>query len=156
VHQRRQQSLQLIAGLLIALVVGCGAAPGTTDPSVPSEVPTRYELPSITPPPGLDACAGEDTGVKLTLEGSPTSQPVAFARGGNRPTLIRWPPGYSAVFDPDLEIIDPSLTVVARAGDEITSPTLDWPGLYVCIGPDNIWVFRQADLAHPTPTLGSG
>lgn len=42
-----------------------------------------------------------------------------FARADDRGRRIKWPPGYSARFRPKLEVVDPSGSVVARAGDRL-------------------------------------
>jgi hypothetical protein len=135
--------------VVIALIAsGCGFSPDASDS--PTEV--TYELPTVSAPPEFGGCVGEDYGVKLVLSGSPDAAPHAFAeRPDGRRLPIRWPQAYGARFSRGLEIVDMNGTVVARAGDEITSPTLAWPGLFVCIGPNDVDVFRQSDTLTPRP-----
>jgi hypothetical protein len=91
-----------VAGAALFLAA-CGA---TTTPSLP----TLSEDTQI--------CAG--VGTEAILVGSPTDARLAWIvdfRGGRHE--IVWPRGFTARFDPDLEVLDASGKVVYRAGDKI-------------------------------------
>lgn len=108
------------AVLLLALFVGACSSPL---PSLnPSGVPIR--LPAVNPMPEL--CAGVGL-LGATLTGDPHDPRVAWlkteptgsaASGAGRLDVV-FPPGFSARFDPGLEILDPAGRVVASEGDPI-------------------------------------
>jgi hypothetical protein len=65
-------------------------------------------------------CRG--VGLDATLAGAADDPRVAWlvAAGGGQADII-WPPGFTARFDPELEILNQSGAVVYKAGDKITS-----------------------------------
>jgi hypothetical protein len=92
-------------------------------------VPDRLPRPAAAPSPPLSvalptlafdngACRG--IGLDATLAGDPADPRVAWlvGSGGERQELI-WPPGFSARFAPDLQVLDASGAIVFRAGDRI-------------------------------------
>jgi len=87
------------------LLAACGATP----------IPT---LPTLTTFAEDTACAG--VGTAATLVGSPTDPRLAWLvdfQGGRHEAV--WPRAFTARFDPDLAVLDPSGKVVYRAGDVI-------------------------------------
>jgi hypothetical protein len=74
------------------------------------------------------------------LKGDPNDARVAWVEGsGNRGEIV-WPPGFTARFAPDLEVLDASGKVVYREGDEITEgcavgPPDDPPSLILILPP---------------------
>ena len=75
------------------------------------------------PLPTLSSDNGGCRGVALlnvTLAGDPNDPRVAWlaSTGGGRREII-WPPGFSARFDPNLEVLDAAGREVFRAGDKI-------------------------------------
>jgi hypothetical protein len=66
-------------------------------------------------------CAG--VGLDAVLHGSPTDPRVAWLEnniGGQSRIEVSWPAGYRARFNPNLEILDESGTVVLGEGDAVT------------------------------------
>jgi hypothetical protein len=55
-----------------------------------------------------------------TLDGNPYEQAVTWITDGGTRTTVTWPWGFSARFNPRLELLDPTGMVVARAGDVIS------------------------------------
>lgn len=95
-----------------------------------------------TPLPTLASYNGGCRGVGLdaTLAGSRTDPHVAWLVGasGRRQEII-WPPGFRALFDPNLAVLDADGEVVYRAGDRIeggcVAGTPDDPGLLLITPP---------------------
>lgn len=53
----------------------------------------------------------------FTLAGDPSKSPPAWGiEPDGRRFEIVWPPGFRARFTPDLEIVDPNGSLIARAG----------------------------------------
>jgi hypothetical protein len=106
-----------VLGVVVLLVAGCSTTPPSspTPPSPPSS-PALHTV--DVSDPGY-ACAGVGL-VDATLHGSPTDPRVAWIdlHGfGQRAALF--PTGYSARFDPSLEVLDTSGNVKFREGDKI-------------------------------------
>jgi hypothetical protein len=112
---RRQVSPSAVAVLLLVGVVMAGCA----SPASPSLSPGTFVLPTVTDVG--EACAGIGF-ENETLTGSPTDARVAWLTGpepGSRLDVV-FPPGFTAHFDPNLEILDTADEVVARAGDPVS------------------------------------
>jgi hypothetical protein len=95
----------VIAGILATSLVGCS---------------TKGALPLRTLATDNGACRG--VGIDATLAGAANDPRVVWlvSAGGVEGDII-WPPGFSARFDPGLQVLDASGTVVFRAGDKISS-----------------------------------
>jgi len=91
-------------------------------------------------------------GRDATLHGSPTDSRVTWAtdNGLGMRIEILWPVGYSARFDPNVEVLDASGNVVGREGDLIvgscTMPPYD----------PAIWRVEARDIRPPTWKPGDG
>lgn len=132
-HQQllmRSLPSNLLPVLLLApafVFIACTASP---DASIVA-VRTRPPAPSgqqILCPLGLF--------VPFTLVGDPTAHPPDWGVSqfdGHRIDFI-WPAGFTARFDPDLEILDPSGAVVARAGTISDAGGTGNEGLYQICG----------------------
>jgi hypothetical protein len=67
-----------------------------------------------------------------TLAGAPSDPRLAWLVGpGGKRLDVEWPPGFTARFDPALEILDAGGNVVLRAGDAITGGCTGDPYLLV-------------------------
>jgi hypothetical protein len=95
------------------------------------------------PLPTLSSYNGACRGIGLldaTLVGDAGDPRVAWLemRGDGRHEIV-WPPGFSARFTPDLEVLDASGKVAFRAGDKIsggcTAGPNDDPGSVLLIRP---------------------
>lgn len=122
---RHQMRAALMAILLRA--VACSASPTPSSPA----------LPTLTSDNG--GC--RDIGLSgATLAGNPADPRVAWLEfgGGGRQEIV-WPPGFTARFTPQLEILDASGSTVFRAGDSIsggcTAGPADDPGQLLMIRP---------------------
>jgi hypothetical protein len=153
-HHVCVEPMRIVGLLFICVVAGCASttptppsSAGVADSGLSAAPSTNvFRLPTVTAPPNFGGCVGVDLGIPLILDGSPTIEPHAYAvdPGGNE-LPITWPPGYGARFDPDLEVVTADGSVVARKGDEITSPTLAWPNLTPCIGRGGVTVYQSSD-----------
>lgn len=102
-----------VAAAMLIAVACVGPLPSTSEPT-----PTRL----LTDHPGPQpTCAGAELS-RATVRGRPdTPNPIWLEvlvdgkTGRSHPTI--WPAGYTARFDPDLQIIGPSGAVFAREGD---------------------------------------
>ena len=92
---------------IVVALVSCSLAP----------TPSPLALPTLNSDNG--ACRGIGLG-DATLAGSPTDERVAWLEtpGGRRE--IVWPPGFTARFTPELEVLDSAASIVFRAGDRIS------------------------------------
>ncbi len=92
-------------------------------------------LPTLAAVPRV--CLGVGGG-GARLMGDPSDPRVAWLEGsGNRGEVV-WPPGFSARFAPDLEVLDASGKVLYREGDEIVEgcavgPPEDPPSLLLIL-----------------------
>jgi hypothetical protein len=125
-------AITIAAATLAIAVAACGVPPVDDEPPG-AELPTRSTE--------VGACAGIDYG-PLFLTGRPDLQPPAFARRGDRLIPIVWPPGFRAVFDPALKIIDEHGIAFAQEGEDMSN-SLIWPGLFVCAGNTRVDVVRS-------------
>ncbi len=107
---------------LILLLAGCGAS--TLSTPLVDPAPSTLAIP-IAVAPGTGLGKGPEGGCgsvafsDFRLGGDPDGSPpvwVADVAGGPK-LLIRWPPGFSARFEPQLVIYDAHSHPVARAGD---------------------------------------
>ena len=85
-------------------------------------------------------CVG--IGIDAVLAGSASADPPVWAAAGRSAIEILWPPGFIAVFDPDLRIVSPEGEFVAKAGDELPGRLPD-RGLFVCSGPTRFIILRM-------------
>ena len=103
--------------------------------SAPSPVPTKASgslvLPTINTR-AFDACAG--VGTEAVLAGDANDPRVAWLLSGGKRVDVVFPLGFSARFNPGLEVLDGSGAVVARGGDRIDGycvtagpPLVLWP-----------------------------
>jgi hypothetical protein len=98
-------------------IVAC-VSPASPSASIRVLGPDEQWLRS-TPPAGL--CAGGGTTAQIRLHGSSSDSRLAWLTlpdGALR--QLSWPPGTSARFAPDLEVIGPDGRVIAREGSVIT------------------------------------
>jgi hypothetical protein len=97
------------------ILIGTPQAQPNSSPSAPFIPPTQA-LPTLEF--SLGACRG--VGLDATLTGDPTDPRVAWLIGtdGRRQEIV-WPPGLTARFDPELQVLDRSGAIVFRAGDHI-------------------------------------
>ncbi len=111
------------ATLVVAIAAGCGYAStppvGTPLPTPPvgSPLPTA----AFQPPPSetLGPCAG--VGLDAILHGDPADPALTWVNdraAGGRIDAI-WPGGFSARFDPALQVLDAAGQIVHREGDVI-------------------------------------
>lgn len=115
-------------GIVLAAVVlmACLSSP---KPVPRSFGPGEVAVPVANWNNGQVICAG--AAFPGTLHGSPTDVRVVWmTRPAEGPVELAWPAGYSARFDPDLELLDASGRVVGREGTSVTGgcPTAD-PGV---------------------------
>ena len=98
-----------LLGCLAAMaLVGCSAA-GSPGIALPVTRPTA--------PPGVHELCPLALHTPFTLAGDASKSPPVWGVDGAGATFaIFWPPGFTARFSPDLEVLDPSRHVVERAG----------------------------------------
>jgi hypothetical protein len=123
--------------LVLALTAGCGAAAESGPLIVP--------LPARTLPPGNFGCEGVGHEPEPVLRGDPGLDPPIWAEfgGGHRAPIV-WPPGYVAVFDPGLIVWNRQGRMVAREGSSLQEGARnDWPGLFVCAGEGEVWIWED-------------
>jgi hypothetical protein len=91
----------LVVGAFALLLSGCGQS--------------RVDLPTTN----VESCIGY--GISVVLRGDAADPDVAWIEGyeSHNRTAVVWPTGFTARFDPDLEILDESGRVVLREGDYI-------------------------------------
>jgi hypothetical protein len=132
--------LRRLAALpLLALLLAACSAPAPATNQIPSHSPSvaapsgGFALPTVTPvtsdPNAVIACAG--IGLEDAVLHGDANDParVWLVRGpGAVRSELRWPPGYTAIFNPRLEVVDPSGNVVLREGDRIQGACLADPG----------------------------
>jgi hypothetical protein len=117
------RSMPLCAALLV--VAACGPGANSSPAAVAVALATFKQLPSGECP------AGGLTGVRLRGD-SAASPPVWVEDPQGRRLTVIWPNGFGARFDPKLELLGPSGSVVARDGDllDLTAgqvdPAYDW------------------------------
>ena len=115
----------------VMLVAACSISPAPTGSSWPI-----VALPTLQWDTG--ACRG--VGLEATLVGDPADPRIVWLTDaeGRRRDLI-WPPGYTARFAPELQVIDRSGTVVFVGGERIdggcTAGGVDDPGNLLLIRP---------------------
>ena len=84
----------------------------------------------VHPLPRNDAWNGDCRGVGLdaTLTGNPSDPRIAWlvASTGRRIDIM-WPPGYTARFEPLLEVLNADGTVVFREGSNVTDGCVTGP-----------------------------
>ncbi len=118
---------KLLVAVTAVLLAGCGVTPS------PSPA-TSVALPTLTTFTG--ACRG--VGLDATLTGDPMDPRVTWLldEGGRRQDIV-WPPGFTARFTPELEVLDASGAIVFSDGDEIdggcTAGGADDPGAILLI-----------------------
>jgi hypothetical protein len=121
------RSLRQLGALLFGalLLVGC-----TTE---------SFKLPTVA----AVGCRG--IGLSGTLTGDPKDPRVAWLVYDGQRRDVVFPSGYTARFDPQLEILDGSGQIVGRAGDQVTGGCVTGPDAN---GPPLI-------VPRPTPTADS-
>lgn len=130
------------AALLSTAIAGC-AQPMTTPTSTRPLGSGERWLRTI-PPTGL--CAGGGATVVIRLHGSAADPMVVWMSfPDGRTHQLAWPAGTSARFDPDLEVIGPNGSVVAREGDVVTGSCTIAPDFEV---PE---INGSSILAQPSP-----
>lgn len=83
----------------------------------------------------------------MRLIGSSEATPAAWVHWTGAARIpITWPSGFYAIFDPSLEVAAPDGTVVARAGDDVSSSPNIWTGYVVCASDKVVHVYRAIDL----------
>jgi photosystem II stability/assembly factor-like uncharacterized protein len=102
----------------------------------PPLLPSTYALPTLESDNGW--CRG--VGLDAMLAGDPTDPHVAWLIDANgRRREVVWPPGLTARFDPELQVVDRSGAIVLRAGAHIdsgcTAGPSDDPGSLLLIRP---------------------
>lgn len=143
--------------LLAVLLGACATSvpPAAPTPSAPSNAATAVAygfplrtLPPVTVPSGaVVTCAGIGL-VDAALHGDPNDPKLAWlinAVGPSRIDLV-WPSGYSARFDPQLEIVDPNGVVVMREGDQIE-------GACVTSQPNLLLLLPPFEVGSPWPSM---
>lgn len=131
-RERPRMSRHVAWMTLLALTVAVGCVANTPAsfslPPLPSgrvflanwpwTVPSDCSLSEVPPPTaGHVPCVITGHAVEGQLEGSNDCTWVTFD-GSNERRALRWPPGYSAQFDP-LVVYDPQGAVIARGGDHV-------------------------------------
>jgi hypothetical protein len=144
--------LRIGIGLALALA-GCSALP-TPVPTAPTPTPVpslralgpgELWLPvflTMTADGVPIACAGTGFAQVVQLHGSATDPRLTWMTwaDGTRRELV-WPPGYSARFNPGLEVLDEAGNVVGREGAILSGGCPMPPG-------DGMWV----EFASPRPS----
>lgn len=120
-------------GRLTLLALAAVVASACTSTSPTGTRPAGDPLPVLAPwpLPTNYACGGVGMGPELTLEGSHADGVYALLNGSQR-IPIRWPPGYTAMYDPQLSVRDPQGVVVGQAGTDLEQDTLTG-GLLICV-----------------------
>ena len=117
--------MRALVGWAICVAVvaaGCGVYGPTPVPSPSRSLgPGEVWLTVFDNHGGQLLCAGGGTIGDFQLHGSPTDPRIAWmTRPDGQDQALVWPLGTSARFDPDLEVIGPDGTVVAREGSHIS------------------------------------
>jgi hypothetical protein len=105
----------LVAGVMLASTIACAA-----DDTRPPASPAAFELPTHDGGPGC-----RDVGIDAVLAGDPGDPWVAWLEDVNSSGVVTrinvaWPPGSTARFVPDLEVVNSDGRVLMRAGDRVT------------------------------------
>jgi hypothetical protein len=115
---------------VLAIVVAVPACSATPSPP-PTNAAGNLVLPTMDTPPNTP-CAG--VGTEALLAGDADDPRVAWIVSRMTRVDVVFPSGFSARFAPDLEVLDASGRVVARAGDRIDGycvtagpPLILWP-----------------------------
>lgn len=117
-------------------VVGC--------PTPPTAI--EFDLPVYSGPTG---CTLQFLGAPI-LHGSASAGPPVWAVDGDTTiTDIGWPPGYRAMFAPDLAIVDSGGRTLWREGDLLD--TVHEHDVYVCYLGTRVVVFDPDSLGGATP-----
>ena len=110
--------------------------------------PALYPVP--TRDPAINACGGKEMS-SLVLHGSLSSGVARVWTSDvlGRESLLYWPPGYMARFDPGLVVLDFSGASRAREGDDLlaTGPS---HGLFVCPARGIAWVWEEGPATSPS------
>jgi hypothetical protein len=101
-----------VALALASVVLGCAVPPSPR----PTSTFGTLLLPTLDTR-GNFPCAGVGTVAELT--GDPNDPRVAWVVSSGKRLDVVFPYGFSARFAPDLEVLDATGVVVARAGDRI-------------------------------------
>jgi hypothetical protein len=125
--RRSRRGAIAVAVLALPSIAACTLTPN--DRSAPVPLPASA--------PGR-VCAGVGVGA-LHIAPTPDnpSSPVS-ASWGSRLLAISWPPGFSATFDPELQVWAADGSPFARTGDLITAS--GWNGTFVCTGNDTVTI----------------
>lgn len=104
----------------VAIAAGCSSTVPSVPPATPAigtPLPTTAFQPPQSGTPG--PCAG--VGLDAILHGDPSDPGLTWIvdRGSGLRTEALWPAGFSARFDPSLEVLDASGRVVHHEGDLI-------------------------------------
>jgi hypothetical protein len=128
--------LALCISLAVALV-GCGDGDPTTGPINPSPTFALLSYPGNECP----LVGGEDVTFKIDAS---LPEAVTAAADDGRVYRVQWPPGFFAGTAADPVVRDRTGLVVAREGQRLIQPTIEFarlPGGYeVCFGGGSIWV----------------
>ena len=98
-----------LVGLLALVLQSCGFGPSIT--------PLSISLPTWGPQVGTGCAFADLDG--WTLQGAAGDPQVAWIENPTGRRELLWPLGFTAVFDPYLEVRDRSGETVARAGDSL-------------------------------------
>lgn len=120
--------IRLLGILGLVLVLASCSSPAGSVVSIPI---------AATPPPGYADLCPQSLFGPFRLAGDPTKTPAVWGIGSTGARFpITWPAGFTARFTPSLEILDPSGTVVATGGVEVSGAGggagNGGVGIYVC------------------------
>ena len=127
--------MRLVLVLTLALAA-CSSTLGTPPPAHRALGAGEIWLPVVDTHNGQFLCAGGGSVVEIRLHGSSTDPRLTWETlpDGTEHTVV-WMPGTSARFAPDLVVIGPDGTVIAREGSLITGGCAMPNGELVEIGP---------------------
>lgn len=133
----------------VALVLLAGCSSLSTAGSSPTATQRRFVLPMHSDTVVFE-CAGLGYDPPIRLHGSPNEDPPAWAQWGDAKHIpVEWPTGYYAIFNPSLTVVAPSGKAVAHDGDDMSTNTSPWRGMFVCASDVRMSVYELPASSPP-------